>query len=93
MAPMLKFSQALFNNISLSLCTTISKFSSVAFNDENIYECSSEKTFQVALGDMKIIENFVSVKEEELLLKDIEPKFKRVKYQKGHWDNVRYYVL
>ena len=51
-------------------------------------ECSCPSSFEIAQAGLKVIENFVSENEESILLNDIEPKWRRLKYQEAHWDNV-----
>lgn len=92
---MLKIAQGLYYNTRTlpHLSYIYVNFSNVSVNQPSIqhYECSSNTTLDLALNDMKVIESFVSIDEEEKLLKDIEQRFKRLKYQKGHWDNVRFF--
>lgn len=36
-----------------------------------------------------LIPNFISKAEEEILMKEVEPHLKRLKYEFDHWDDVR----
>ena len=38
--------------------------------------------------DMPVIEDFVTVEEEERLVKEVEPYLKRLVYEQDHWDDV-----
>lgn len=51
------------------------------------YECSHPEIEAVAMRDMVILKDFISVEEEQSLLNDIEPKWRRLRYQFDHWDN------
>lgn len=35
-----------------------------------------------------IINNFITINEENMLLEEIEPQLKRLRYEKTHWDDV-----
>lgn len=37
---------------------------------------------------MKIIPNFISKEEEDILLYEVDPYIKRLHYEYSHWDNV-----
>lgn len=39
------------------------------------------------IKDLRIIPNFISEKEEKLLLEEVEIYLKRMKYEKDHWDS------
>ena len=41
--------------------------------------------------DMQIHQDFISLDEEGDLLKELEEKFKRARYQYDHWDDVSFY--
>ena len=74
------------------LCLAFAKYSS-ARKETSGYstnlECSSEEAFVNAKNGLKIIHNFTTETEENTLVEDIEPQWRRVKYQEAHWDNVR----
>ena len=57
-------------------------------NFVSLLECSGQSALEIAQDDFKIIENFISKDEENFMLLDIEPKWRRLKYQTAHWDNV-----
>jgi len=52
------------------------------------FECSGSSASEIAHRGLKVIEEFVTEEEEAILLSDIEPKWRRLKYQQAHWDNV-----
>lgn len=37
---------------------------------------------------MRVLPNFISEKEEEILMQEIGPYMKRLRYEFSHWDNV-----
>jgi len=37
---------------------------------------------------MKILPNFISKKEEDILIQEVDPYMKRLRYEFSHWDNV-----
>lgn len=55
---------------------------SEAFHSEGEID---KKTF---LSEMLVYEDFISPAEEELLLAEIEPYLKRLRYEFDHWDEV-----
>lgn len=69
--------------------TSISrKFRSCETADEKaLYDCSHPDIEEVAMRDMVVLRDFISEKEEQSLLDDIEPKWRRLRYQFDHWDN------
>lgn len=65
---------------------------SVSFNESDAVLPSylsgtDDKTAWVINNDFKLYENFVTEKEEKELLKEIDPVFKRRRYEKDHWDD------
>jgi len=47
------------------------------------------KDWKVELYDtMKILPNFISEKEEAVLMQEVDPYMKRLRYEYSHWDNV-----
>lgn len=38
--------------------------------------------------DMQVLPDFITPEEEQWLVSDIQPAFKRIKYEYSHWDNV-----
>ena len=57
-------------------------------NYKSCLECSIPAAEAVAVKDLNIVEDFITEEEEKCLIKEIEPKWRRLKYQSGHWDNV-----
>uniref|UniRef100_H2YPS2 Uncharacterized protein n=1 Tax=Ciona savignyi TaxID=51511 RepID=H2YPS2_CIOSA len=41
----------------------------------------------IAADNFALLENFITEGEESSLIREIDTKWKRLKYQKGHWDN------
>lgn len=41
------------------------------------------------LNDMIVVEDFLTVDEEELIIKEVDPYMKRLRYEFDHWDDVR----
>ncbi|XP_017062929.1 uncharacterized protein LOC108102446 isoform X2 [Drosophila eugracilis] len=39
-------------------------------------------------SDMRVIQDFVTAEEEELLIREIEPHISRLPYESSHWDDV-----
>ena len=78
------------SKINFSNCARCVCFSSCNSNkpDCSYLEYTSPSTLSIALRGFKLLENFASEKEENSLVKDIEPRWRRLKYQRGHWDNV-----
>ncbi|CAK8675742.1 alpha-ketoglutarate-dependent dioxygenase alkB homolog 7, mitochondrial-like [Clavelina lepadiformis] len=56
-------------------------------NYKSCLECSIPAAEAVAVKDLNIVEDFITEEEEKCLIKEIEPKWRRLKYQSGHWDN------
>lgn len=55
------------------------------------YECASTSLAELARRDMIVVNDFITEDEENNLLQEIEPKWRRLKYQFDHWDNVMFY--
>lgn len=53
----------------------------------HVYQCSSPELANLARKEIVVMNDFITDEEEECLVKDIEPKWKRLKYQFDHWDN------
>ncbi|XP_032821857.1 alpha-ketoglutarate-dependent dioxygenase alkB homolog 7, mitochondrial isoform X2 [Petromyzon marinus] len=49
--------------------------------------CESPRVEALVQGDVEVSEEFVSEEEERLLVKDVEPTLRRLKYQFDHWDH------
>jgi len=63
---------------------------SSAENNIDYLVCSDKDTYNILSKDMKIIYDFISEEEESNILKEIEPYFKRLKYESSHWDDVSF---
>lgn len=47
------------------------------------------KDWKVELfNTMKVFPNFISEKEEDILVQEVDPYMKRLRYEYSHWDNV-----
>lgn len=55
--------------------------------DNSYIHCSTKELQSCIKDDIILIPNFVSETEELNLLKEIEPRWRRLKYQNAHWDN------
>ena len=84
-----KLLQHLLDVYHLGRCSIFSNCLRFQTTTTSVLECSDSSAFEIADSDLKIIEDFISVVDENALLKDIEPKWRRLKYQEAHWDNVR----
>lgn len=42
---------------------------------------------------MKVFPNFISEKEEDILIQEVDPYMKRLRYEFSHWDNVSKLIL
>lgn len=49
--------------------------------------CESPRVEAMVRADVEVSEEFVSEEEERLLVKDVEPTLRRLKYQFDHWDH------
>lgn len=49
---------------------------------------SNEEAIKVLGNSMRVYDNFISEDEEMILLKELEPPLKRLRYEEAHWDNV-----
>lgn len=54
---------------------------------------SSDYALQVIGETMKVYDDFISEEEESLLLKELEPQLKRLRYEESHWDDVSLYFF
>lgn len=78
----------LFYNVQRTLCTT-SKH--VANSNSNMKETNESvtKDWKVELHNtMKILPDFISKKEEDVLVREVDPYMKQLRYEYSHWDNV-----
>lgn len=78
----------LFYNVNKAFCHTSSKHiatsnSSVTESNENI-----TKDWKIELyNTMKVLPDFISEKEEDILFQEVDPYMKRLRYEYSHWDN------
>lgn len=65
-------------------------FSSVDCNPHYINFSNSfgDEERKILINDMVVIENFLSIDEEQSLLNEVEPYMKRLRYEFAHWDDV-----
>ncbi|XP_054271789.1 alpha-ketoglutarate-dependent dioxygenase alkB homolog 7, mitochondrial [Macrosteles quadrilineatus] len=59
-------------------------------SDVSYVDCNdkfSEEEKQLICKNMIVVESFINEKEEDCLLKEIEPYMKRLRYEFSHWDN------
>ena len=53
---------------------------------------SKTSTYAALLqSSFRLYPDFISLEEEENLMKEVEPHLKRQVYEKDHWDEVRFY--
>jgi len=78
----------LFRNINRAFC--YSTFKHVNSNsDMTESNNDASKDWKVELYDtMRVLPNFISEKEENILVKEVDPYMKRLRYEYSHWDNV-----
>lgn len=78
----------LFYNINRALCHTCSKHIATSNSDmKGLNE--SAKDWKIKLHNtMKILPNFISEEEENILMQEVDPYMKRLRYEYSHWDNV-----
>ena len=55
---------------------------------EKIGHATDPETEEMVKSGVKVYENFVSEEEEKSLMAEIEPQFKRLRYENTHWDDV-----
>ena len=55
-------------------------------------EASDDHTDGLMKNDIRVVEDFVSEEEEKLLIDEVEPYLKRLRYEKDHWDDVRTFM-
>ncbi|XP_064105353.1 uncharacterized protein LOC135214864 [Macrobrachium nipponense] len=48
--------------------------------------CSLE-TVEEVTSSFQVVSDFISIEEEEILMKEVEPHFKRLQYEFDHWDD------
>ncbi|XP_072761390.1 alpha-ketoglutarate-dependent dioxygenase alkB homolog 7, mitochondrial [Anoplolepis gracilipes] len=78
----------LFHNVNRTLCHTSSKH--IAPSNSGIKESNEcvTKDWQIELcNTMKILPDFISEKEEDILMQEVDPYMKQLRYEYSHWDN------
>lgn len=78
----------LFHNVHRTLCYATSRY--VASNS-NIKETNEDvtKDWKVELRNtMKILPDFITEKEEDVLIEELDPYMKQLRYEYSHWDDV-----
>lgn len=79
----------LFHNVNRALCHTSSKH--IVSSNSGIKESNENvpKDWKIELyNTMKVLPDFISEKEEDILIQEVDPYMKRLRYEYSHWDNV-----
>lgn len=78
----------LFYNVNRAFHRSTIKYI-VNSNNDTRESSDNTKDWQVELHDtMKVLPNFISEKEEDILVQEVDPYMKRLRYEYSHWDNV-----
>ncbi|XP_012058136.1 PREDICTED: alpha-ketoglutarate-dependent dioxygenase alkB homolog 7, mitochondrial [Atta cephalotes] len=78
----------LFRNINRAFYCSTSKHNINSNSEKTISSNNAIKDWRVELYDtMKILPNFISKKEEDILIQEVDPYMKRLRYEFSHWDN------
>ena len=56
--------------------------------DSTVGNATDKETEAEVSAGIERYENFLTSAEEESLMKEIEPQFKRLRYEDSHWDDV-----
>lgn len=76
-------------NINRALCHTSSKHIVTSNSDMKELSDESIKDWKIKLyNTMKVLPKFISEEEENILMQEIDPYMKRLRYEYSHWDNV-----
>lgn len=80
--------RSLFRNVNRTFCHSTSKH--INSNSDTRESNNGEiKDWKVELYDtMKVLLNFISEKEEDVLIQEVDPYMQRLRYEYSHWDNV-----
>lgn len=79
----------LFHNINRALCHSSFKHVANSNNSDMKEVNESARDWKLELHNtMKVYPNFISETEEDILMKEIDPYMKRLRYEYSHWDNV-----
>lgn len=78
----------LFRNVNRTFCHSTSKHVNSNLDTRDSSN-GAIKDWKVELYDtMKVLLNFISEKEEDVLIQEVDPYMKRLRYEYSHWDNV-----
>ncbi|XP_070157680.1 alpha-ketoglutarate-dependent dioxygenase alkB homolog 7, mitochondrial [Polyergus mexicanus] len=77
-----------FHNVNRALCHTSSKH--IVSSNSCMKESNGivPKDWKIELyNTMKVLPHFISEKEEDILIQEVDPYMKRLRYEYSHWDN------
>ncbi|XP_018344452.1 PREDICTED: alpha-ketoglutarate-dependent dioxygenase alkB homolog 7, mitochondrial isoform X2 [Trachymyrmex septentrionalis] len=78
----------LFRNINRAFYCSTSKHNIDSNSEKTISSNDAIKDWRVKLYDsMKVLPNFISEEEEDILIQEVDPYMKRLRYEFSHWDN------
>ncbi|XP_018394202.1 PREDICTED: alpha-ketoglutarate-dependent dioxygenase alkB homolog 7, mitochondrial [Cyphomyrmex costatus] len=76
----------LFRNINRAFYCSTSKHN--VNSEKTIPKNDAIKDWRIELYDtMKVLPNFINEKEEDILVQEVDPYMKRLRYEFSHWDN------
>lgn len=79
----------LFRNINRAFRHSTTKYIVNSNSDARELSDGTIEDWKVELRDtMKVLPNFISEKEEVILIQEVDPYMKRLRYEYSHWDNV-----
>ncbi|KYN03914.1 putative alpha-ketoglutarate-dependent dioxygenase ABH7, partial [Cyphomyrmex costatus] len=82
----------LFRNINRAFYCSTSKHN--VNSEKTIPKNDAIKDWRIELYDtMKVLPNFINEKEEDILVQEVDPYMKRLRYEFSHWDNVKYHYI
>ncbi|KAL6260969.1 hypothetical protein P5V15_008496 [Pogonomyrmex californicus] len=80
--------RSLFRDVNRAFCNSASKHVVNSNSDKKESNKDAIKNWKVELYDtMKVLPNFISEKEEDILVQEVDPYMKRLRYEYSHWDN------
>lgn len=78
----------LFRNVNRAFYSSTSKRIVNSNSDTTESSNDATKDWKVELyGTMKVLPNFISEKEEDIMVQEVDPYMKRLRYEYSHWDN------
>ncbi|XP_024880948.1 alpha-ketoglutarate-dependent dioxygenase alkB homolog 7, mitochondrial isoform X1 [Temnothorax curvispinosus] len=78
----------LSRNVNRAFCQSTAKCIVNSNSDTRESRDGAIKDWRVELYDtMKVLPNFISEKEEDILVREVDPYMKRLRYEFSHWDN------